>query len=167
MHLGQSLFIVTYVGGHLSGHALGTHTYLGSLESTVNGLFSRQELPSFPTYDVNSLDPSLGDACVQALSTNITGCELYVQSFMQLKYRGSLGNTTLTDAICTATCESSLRNWFNSVSSACTGKTLNNAVPQRAGGFMWEGWNETCVRDPQTKKYCNGSCWKYPFIYSL
>lgn len=44
----------------------------------------------------------------------------------------------------------------SAISSACADKTLHEATPMRIGGFMWEGWNETWVMDPKTKKYCNG-----------
>ncbi|KAK3315446.1 hypothetical protein B0H66DRAFT_481824 [Apodospora peruviana] len=111
---------------------------------------------SFAVYQPLSLDglTALGDVCVKALYANIT-CSEFVRTFMKPGYRGSPGDKEFTDSICTAECQASLKNWFDSVSSACAGKTLHDGVPQRLGGYLYEGWNETCVRDPKTKEYCN------------
>jgi len=43
-----------------------------------------------------------------------------------------------------------------SVSTKCAGKTVNGAIPTKHGDYIWAGYNETCVRDPKTKEYCNG-----------
>ncbi|KAH6957702.1 hypothetical protein BKA56DRAFT_562250 [Ilyonectria sp. MPI-CAGE-AT-0026] len=112
---------------------------------------------AFRIYEVADLDNyDVGDACVSALSADIA-CNPYIQSFMELSYRGSLENVTLTDEICTATCSASLRKWFNGVSKDCAGKSFgsSNAVLTQYGGNIWAGWNETCIKDPKTKRYCN------------
>ena len=109
----------------------------------------------FRIYEQESLDVSLGNDCVGALSSSIA-CQDYVQQFVQLKYRTSLQDDALTDSICTADCRASLESWFVSVSKSCAGKTLQGAIPTKFGGYMWAGFNETCVTDPKTGKYCNG-----------
>ncbi|KAM6523085.1 hypothetical protein FSOLCH5_003704 [Fusarium solani] len=110
---------------------------------------------TFKIYNATTLeDANVGDACVKAMSADIA-CPAYIRSFMQPRYRGSLGNVTLTDEICTGTCSASLKSWFNTVVSACAGEDVGSGVPQRYGGYIWAGWNETCVKDPKTKKYCN------------
>ncbi|CAD6446758.1 423af4fe-a76d-438d-bdb4-51553e1284f2 [Sclerotinia trifoliorum] len=108
----------------------------------------------FAIYEPDWLDSTLGDACINALSANFN-CVEYVQTFMQLRYRTSLENVTLTDMICTSDCSASLKNWFDSVTANCAGKTLNDGNPTAFGGYMWAGFNETCVKDPRTKQYCN------------
>ena len=109
----------------------------------------------FSIYDTDSLDTSLGTKCVEALSAQIN-CLPYVRSFMQIRYRGPL-ELELTKAICNADCASSLKTWFDSVATACTGKTLDKYPPMTYGGYMWAGWNETCATDPKPPKaYCNG-----------
>ncbi|KAF7544086.1 hypothetical protein G7Z17_g10231 [Cylindrodendrum hubeiense] len=113
------------------------------------GAFRIYEVADLDTYDV-------GDACVSALSADIT-CNSYIRSFMQSSYRGSLENITLTDQICTGICSASLRKWFDTVSKDCAGKTFasSNTVPALYGGYIWAGWNETCIKDPKTRRYCN------------
>lgn len=120
------------------------------------GLFLR--VGAFRVYEVADLDNyDVGDACVSALSADIA-CNPYIRSFMELSYRGSLENVTLTSEICTGTCSASLRKWFDAVSKDCAGKSFgsSNAVLTQYGGNIWAGWNETCVKDPKTKRYCNG-----------
>ncbi|KAK6700253.1 hypothetical protein SNK05_013051 [Fusarium graminearum] len=110
---------------------------------------------AFSIYNATDLESkNVNDACVKAMSANIN-CPAYIRSFSQKSYHGSLGNTTLTAEICTSTCSASLRNWFNTVSSACANEKIANGVPQFYGGFIWAGWNETCIKDPRTKRYCN------------
>ncbi|KAF5697877.1 hypothetical protein FGLOB1_12450 [Fusarium globosum] len=93
--------------------------------------------------------------CANALSADIA-CNPYIHDFMSLRYRFSLENVTLTDEICVASCSSSLRQWFNSVSKECTGDEWKSTmVPTVYGGNIWSGWNETCIKDTKTKRYCN------------
>lgn len=110
----------------------------------------------YEAYDLDYYD--LGEACVNAMTADIV-CDSHIKSFMQPSYRGSLDNVTLTDQICTGICSASLRKWFNTVSNDCAGKTLGSsgAVPMQYGGNIWAGWNETCIKDPKTKRYCNGT----------
>ncbi|OBS25925.1 hypothetical protein FPOA_06458 [Fusarium poae] len=111
---------------------------------------------AFRIYEADDLDRhDFSPACVSALSADIT-CNPYIRSFMQPRYRGSLKNTTLTDQICVGTCSGSLRKWVDTVSKDCAGEALGSStVPAQFGGNIWAGWNETCIKDPKTKKYCN------------
>ncbi|KAF5692427.1 hypothetical protein FDENT_2949 [Fusarium denticulatum] len=109
---------------------------------------------AFRIYNATDLESkSVGDACVKALSADIA-CPTYIRNFMAPRVHGSLGNLTLTNEICTGTCSASLRSWFNTVVSACADEDYGDGVPQRYGGYIWAGWNETCIKDPKTKKYC-------------
>ncbi|KAK1756645.1 hypothetical protein QBC47DRAFT_341293 [Echria macrotheca] len=109
---------------------------------------------AFKVFDDGWLDPSLGNGCFQALTTEIS-CHPLVKSFKIVRYRGSLGSTNITDTVCTVDCQTSLKSWFNTVSSACVGVIISGQPANRLGGNMWAGWNETCVKDPKTKQYCN------------
>lgn len=111
----------------------------------------------FTIYDSATLPGYLGQACVDALTSSIK-CNPYVQEFIQPGYHGSLESNELTDAVCTGSCVGSLSGWFATVSKACAGKSIDNdgTPAEKFGGYMWAGVNETCIKDPKTKKYCNG-----------
>lgn len=109
----------------------------------------------FSLYQADSLDVGLGPSCINALVANID-CIDYTRQFMQLRYRTSLENVTLTDQVCTGNCGASLKSWFDTVTTQCAGKSLGGAIPTKFGGYIYAGWNETCVKDPKTKQYCNG-----------
>ncbi|KAH7202901.1 uncharacterized protein BKA55DRAFT_698815 [Fusarium redolens] len=116
---------------------------------------------AFRIYESDDLN-TVGTACASALSADIA-CNPYIHDFMSLRYRFSLENVTLTDEICVPSCSSSLRQWFNSVSKECTGDEWKSTmVPTVYGGNIWAGWNETCVKDPKTKKYCNDIISEFP-----
>jgi len=112
---------------------------------------------AFTLYNSTFLDVTLGEGCISALSSSIE-CLDYVKLFTQPTYRGSLNNDTLTDLICATGCSASLKSWFDSVAVNCEGKLLNNALPTKFGGYIWAGFNETCLKDPVTGDYCNGMC---------
>ncbi|KAH7231448.1 hypothetical protein MRS44_015991 [Fusarium solani] len=110
---------------------------------------------AFSIYNATDLEAkNVGDACVEALSANIA-CPTAIRPFMAPRVHASLRNATLTDEICTGACSASLRKWFNTVVSACANEDYGDGVPQRVGGYIWAGWNETCIKDPRTKRYCN------------
>lgn len=119
------------------------------------GLSTTSGARGFSLYQANSLDVTLGPSCINALAANID-CIDYTRQFMQLRYRTSLENITLTDQVCTGNCGSSLKSWFDTVTTQCAGKSLRDTIPTKFGGYIYAGWNETCVKDPKTKQYCNG-----------
>lgn len=114
-----------------------------------------QVAAGFALYEASALSPDLGDNCITSLSANID-CHELVRSWDTPTYHGSLENVSLTDQVCAGTCGGSLQSWFRAVSSNCAGKALHGSVATRLGGFMWAGYNETCIKDPRTRQYCNG-----------
>jgi hypothetical protein len=110
---------------------------------------------TFSIYDASTLlDNTLGEDCIAALTAEID-CTPYVQTFQQLSYRGDL-DVDLTNAICTSDCLSSLKSWFDTVSTKCVGKSVSGGIPTRYGGYMYQGYNETCIKDPRPPRaYCN------------
>ncbi|KAH5372380.1 hypothetical protein HBI49_061230 [Parastagonospora nodorum] len=120
----------------------------------------------FSVYNSSSLDNSLGDGCIQALSATID-CSPFVQTFQQLSYRTDL-DVELTDSICTADCLGSLKSWFDTVGVQCSGKTVSGGRPTRFGGYMWAGYNETCVRSPRPPRaYCNNIIANFTIVSSI
>jgi hypothetical protein len=71
-------------------------------------------------------------------------------------WKGGLNNDTLSDLVCSAGCEASIASWFNGVLRNCATDKERALIPTRLGGQMWAGWNETCLKDPETDRYCGG-----------
>lgn len=116
---------------------------------------NRQVLVGYQIYTQESLEGlDLPSSCKAALSGRIR-CDEYTQSFQTLRYRGPL-NTTLADAVCDVGCGLSLSNWFRSVTATCAGNKIDGAPATKVGGFIWAGYNETCLKDQASKQYCNG-----------
>lgn len=76
--------------------------------------------------------------------------------FTNAGIRGSLGATNVTNSVCDEGCGESLKPYFDAVSAACDGYQIEDAIPTLAGGSIWAGYNETCLRDTKSGKYCNG-----------
>jgi hypothetical protein len=92
--------------------------------------------------------------CQTALTQRVLS-DWDVSDFTRPKYRGSLESRSKTDLICDAGCGESLHSWFNNVELACRGYTLGGAVPMLWAGYIWAGYNETCLKD-SSGQYCNG-----------
>ncbi|KAF5237099.1 hypothetical protein FAUST_6239 [Fusarium austroamericanum] len=95
---------------------------------------------AFKIYNPDVLNSdTFGEACVQALGAEID-CHKQVRSFMERRWHSSLQSTNITDQVFASNCDS---------------KNFDGEIPTLSGGLMWAGWNETCVKDPKTKRYCN------------
>ncbi|KAL2801743.1 hypothetical protein BJX63DRAFT_426546 [Aspergillus granulosus] len=96
--------------------------------------------------------------CQTALTQTIK-CHAKLQAWQDPAMRRSLGNITLTDEICDAGCGSSLRTYYEAVTAACQGQNFTVPAgvtfPERAGGTIWTGYNETCLKDPTTDNVIN------------
>lgn len=144
--------------------------FLSSILAWVrNGTIGQRDFPGFTLYnstiDEDGLD-GLPEVCKTALTATIK-CDLYVSRFRELRYRGVLESSNLTDSVCDASCGESLKSWFNTVTTSCNGYQVNGAIPDRAGGIVWAGWNETCLVDPSTGRYCNGTYSYHPTVRFL
>ncbi|KAL4795045.1 hypothetical protein BDV19DRAFT_389702 [Aspergillus venezuelensis] len=69
-------------------------------------------------------------------------------------WRGGLDNDTLSDLICDHVCEASSSSWFGGFVRNCNMEKERELIPTRLGGQLWAGWNETCLKDPETDRYC-------------
>jgi len=133
--------------------------FLSSILAWVKGpneTTGERTFQGFPLYtpdDVSDLD--LPTSC-QAALTQIIKCDLWVSRFEEPRYRGSLGNKTLTDSVCDRGCGESLKIWYDSVKITCEGFQITGALPTIIGGRLWAGYNETCLVDKTTGANCNG-----------
>ncbi|PYI31333.1 hypothetical protein BP00DRAFT_177404 [Aspergillus indologenus CBS 114.80] len=65
-----------------------------------------------------------------------------------------LGNDKLSDLVCDSGCGGSIAAWFQSVERDCATLEERMLFPTLRGGQLWAGWNETCLRDARTGRYC-------------
>ncbi|EFY87854.1 LysM domain protein [Metarhizium acridum CQMa 102] len=99
---------------------------------------------------------TLNSNCQQVLQQTIQ-CDEYVANFRERGYRGSLDSSALTDSVCQATCERSLLNARRRLAAVCA--STPDLMPGYPVATLIEttiaGWNETCLKDKDTGKYCN------------
>lgn len=100
---------------------------------------------------------SLNANCQQVLQ-QIINCDNYVASLGERTYHGSLNDAVLTNAVCQAACETALVTARRRITGACA--STPDLVPGYPVASLIEtvitGWNETCIKDNGTGKYCNG-----------
>ncbi|KAM0454556.1 hypothetical protein ACHAO4_004362 [Trichoderma viride] len=98
----------------------------------------------------------LNSNCQQLLQQTIQ-CDEFVANFRERGYRGSLDSPALTDSVCQATCERSLLNTRRRLAAVCA--STPDLIPGYPVATLIEttlaGWNETCLKDKDTGKYCN------------
>ena len=98
----------------------------------------------------------LSDTCQSVLQQSIA-CDTYVASFKAKEYRSSLNDTALTNSVCAASCGTALTTAQRRIAGACA------STPELFPGYpilsvidtVVAGWNETCLKDKTSGKYCN------------
>ena len=103
----------------------------------------------------HDLLPGVSSACGTAMTRTIE-CHDHTYMFDDMKWRAGLQNDPLSDLVCDKTCGESIQAWFESVSLNCADHQKDNVVLTKPGGILWAGWNETCLKDPDTDRYCGG-----------
>ncbi|CAG8005098.1 unnamed protein product [Penicillium nalgiovense] len=142
-----------------------TNGYMSSILAWIRGPdeeIGQRNFTGFQIYDSNDdVLSGLTSPCVTALTQNIA-CNLWMSLWRQKSYHGSLYNDTLTDSICDPGCGVSLKAWFDGVQTSCLGQNVTGSVPTKVGGYIYEGYNETCSTDSTTGDYCNGEIYLPP-----
>ncbi|KAJ5231283.1 uncharacterized protein N7469_005871, partial [Penicillium citrinum] len=103
-------------------------------------------------YDGNFLN-TLPSSCQYAL-TQVVDCPDKIQGFQVANWQGGFENDTLSKQVCSAECEVSIKSWFSHVTENCAGVNQTSFPFNSRGGRLWASWNQTCVQDPATGKYC-------------
>ncbi|KAJ9199434.1 hypothetical protein DTO164E3_4746 [Paecilomyces variotii] len=148
--------MVTPVNENATLASANQNGYMSSILAWVrahNATIGQRIFEGFQLYDPSDLE-GLTAPCVTAL-TRIIKCDSYLLKFQEAFYHGSLGNDTLADSVCDKSCGASLQEWFDTVSMSCAGQNVTGAVPTKLGGIVYQGYNETCLKDPGSGKYCN------------
>ncbi|KAL9608378.1 MAG: hypothetical protein Q9167_006792 [Letrouitia subvulpina] len=101
---------------------------------------------------------SISPACRSAMNASIA-CDPYLLSLASTDFYGTLNDANLQDAVCASACGSSLSSYHNSVQNACENDLdpWDNVPAVYYGDFIWAHYNLTCIKDPGTQKWCNGS----------
>ncbi|KXG46668.1 Pectin lyase fold/virulence factor [Penicillium griseofulvum] len=155
--------VPTYAKDNMNGFLSSILAWLNGAEQTAG----HRDFPGFSLYTTDSLeDMDLSASCITALAERIE-CDLYLRTFTEPSYHGSLNNDTLTDSICDTSCGVSLSKWFKSVSQNCATYNITGAVAPLLGGRLWAGYNETCLRDPDTDEYCNDVIENFTLVSSI
>ncbi|KAL7794273.1 LysM domain protein [Trichoderma ceciliae] len=102
--------------------------------------------------DLVTLDPT----CLQVLEQTIN-CDETVADLGLREYHGSLGDANLTDAVCAASCSTGLATARRRIAGACvkTPELLPGMTILSYIDSITTGWNETCLKDTTSGKYCN------------
>ncbi|GAB1214598.1 hypothetical protein ATERTT37_003762 [Aspergillus terreus] len=131
-------------------------------------VIGEEMFPGFQIYDLEDLNnvDGLTTTCKTALS-QIIRCAAFLQSFQYPNSGRYFDNATEADRICTPSCGSSLKSWFDNVSSSCTNQTLGNSDPTRYGGYIYAAYNQSCYRDTKTGKYCHEILDAYPAVQNI
>jgi hypothetical protein len=153
------LEMVTPHGGVATLAKDNVNGFLSSILAWLEGSEETSGKRDFVGFEVFGLDglrnQYVPDTCKTALSAKIY-CDYWVSLFEEPSYRGTLNNKTLTDSVCDKGCGESLKQWYDNVDTACQGYNISSQIPTLHGGRMWAGYNETCLKDSKSGKYCNG-----------
>ncbi|KAH1527330.1 hypothetical protein KXX18_001470 [Aspergillus fumigatus] len=135
---------------------------------TGTGAIGKRKFPGFYLWD-GEMDRDVlsrvSSTCKASL-TRLVECHDQVYMLRALQWRGSMHNDTLTDLMCDKTCGQSLQLWFESVLAGCA-REQDHVVLAEPGGIIWAGWNETCVKDPNTGKYCGDAINEFTVVRSI
>lgn len=108
----------------------------------------------------------VSDNCRMALAERVE-CHDEVESFQSLGYRGSLENQTLTDLVCQPSCGESLADYVSGVRRLCRDANVGAGPADLYGARMHAGYNETCLRDTDSGRYCNDVIDEFTVVDSI
>lgn len=105
-------------------------------------------------YGLNST-ATLSNGCTEALKGALD-CDPYLQSLAAIDYYGPVGNNTLQDVLCAASCGSSLSEYHDSIHKACANDPQPwDGIPASwVSDIIWATYNRTCLKDEISGEYC-------------
>ncbi|KAJ5639538.1 uncharacterized protein N7484_007400 [Penicillium longicatenatum] len=96
----------------------------------------------------------LSSTCQTAM-TRLIDCPDETYAFLDRSWPKSYANKTTASMVCSHGCETSIKTWYQEVTKYCTTFDTKEDVMNFRGGISWAGWNQTCLQDPQSGKYCS------------
>ncbi|GAQ11747.1 hypothetical protein ALT_9068 [Aspergillus lentulus] len=144
-------------------HTLGT--------SNENDTNSAPDFPGFQLWsETDKLDAKtlskLSPACRASMTQRIY-CHKKTRSLQRLGRRRwglGLGSDALSDLVCASGCGESIAAWFKGVERDCATLEERILFPAQRGGQLWAAWNETCLKDEETERYCGGKFFFSPSV---
>jgi hypothetical protein len=111
----------------------------------------------FNNTDFTSQAANISSGCSTALQADLS-CDPYLTYVMTSNFYGVVGNSTLHDQFCAATCSRDLAAYKHNVTASCIHD------PQPFPGLpatYWADWaisafDHVCMKDASTGKYCVG-----------
>lgn len=132
--------------------------FLSSRLISFSSLLPRATFAGFPLNAVNSLQGiGLEAACEQVLYQPVN-CDNIVSTLGGRVYHNGWNDSAVMTSICAPSCEASLKTIRRRVAGACakTSEIMPGYPTLAFVDSIYTGWNETCLRDDKTEKYCNG-----------
>lgn len=117
--------------------------------------FTGYYLYSSPNSD--DLLDTVSSTCKTAM-TRLIECADETYSFLQPAWPQAYANDTLADMVCDSSCELSIKTWYDDVTTYCNQFDTKQDVMNYRGGILWAGWNQTCLKDPDSESYCGSVC---------
>ncbi|KAH7126685.1 hypothetical protein B0J11DRAFT_604462 [Dendryphion nanum] len=132
-------------------------------------LSSRAEFSGFQILSPGSLsDLGLNPRCEQVLYQSLN-CDGFLSTFSSPAYRRSLEDEALTKSVCDTSCSSALETFHRRVAGSCASNPeLIPGIPTLSLiDGLWGAWNETCLTDSETGKFCNDVIASWPDFESI
>lgn len=97
--------------------------------------------------------------CATELQAPLENCHPYLKSVMRSGYWGSLSNDTLQAQFCDGKCAFDLETYISKVGVYCAeDPQLMPGYPATYWGeFAMSVWQQICLKDTDTGKYCSGA----------
>ncbi|KAK2846374.1 hypothetical protein FQN49_005788 [Arthroderma sp. PD_2] len=140
----------TYARDNKNGFLSSILAWVRDKNTTVIG---ERDFPGFQLYDGKPPE-GLTTTCMNAVAQRII-CHPHLLQWQSPSYHGPPDLKELTDYVCDKGCGESLKSWFDTVSLACSGQNITGAIPTILGGYIYQGYNETCHLDKDSGRYCN------------
>lgn len=110
----------------------------------------------------DDLSPSpvdLAATCIAAINATVS-CDSALMSYAFIDYYGPLNDTTIQLSICNSTCGQSLVSYRENVIATCGSNTeMEQGFPVTyMGDLVWNYYNLTCMKDPNSGAWCTGAC---------
>ncbi|KAL3478251.1 pectin lyase-like protein [Aspergillus californicus] len=158
--------VVEMVSARGEPATLATNNINGFMSSILawvrDGRIGSGKFPGFQVHRPEWLG-NLTQTCKTALTQKIM-CHNQLRDFQTPMVGQYIENSTIADLVCDEACGDSLKLWYDNVSSNCGEQRIGRAVATLKGGYIWSGYNLTCLKDRETDAYCPAILWDFTTV---